>query len=301
MRTLTVILLGCRPLVFPHLLRDDLREQLIWCLVQMLNSNTGRDDYEWSDGVSRPRRPGDGHRVRIWMSYLMFHMSISVAVGFLESILNGPDSTPDDGARFSAGFEYALLPALNNALDLAQEAHLTTSAVLTLTSWAFYVHQRMADPKPELHRATRLELERLGKAAKSSDRWAWPTLQGALYKMYSVRTCYGPSCGKGLHQTLDGRPLQLCARCKFTQYCSRECQRADWKYATWPHKDFCPILRVLGPTLKGSLAEFGAAIHATHSGELKIPIDVMNRFSTWAISRGTVSNKLPGSDPGTDL
>lgn len=295
MRTLTVILLGCRPLVFSCLLEEELREQLIWCLVQMLVSDTGRDDYAWSDRISWPRPPRDGLRVRVWMSYLTHHMSIGVAASFLESILSGPDCKPDDGVRFSTGFEYALLPALNTALDLAKEACLDSSAVLTLATWAYYVHQRMENPKPALHRSARIELERLEEIAKSSDNWTWPALQRALYKMYSVRTCYGPSCGKGLHQTSDGRPLQLCARCKFTQYCSKECQRADWKHATWPHKEFCPVLRVLTPALRGPVAAFGAAIHATHSGDVVISQDVMIRFSNWALSRGTISNQLPSS------
>jgi mitochondrial splicing suppressor protein 51 len=36
-------------------------------------------------------------------------------------------------------------------------------------------------------------------------------------------------------RSIDGRPLQYCAKCHETQYCSRECQKADWK----SHKKVC--------------------------------------------------------------
>jgi hypothetical protein len=42
-------------------------------------------------------------------------------------------------------------------------------------------------------------------------------------------TCVNTKCA-------DGAGLLLCSRCKFTAYCSRECQSADWKLK---HKRVC--------------------------------------------------------------
>ncbi|KAH7060944.1 hypothetical protein BKA62DRAFT_629675, partial [Auriculariales sp. MPI-PUGE-AT-0066] len=42
-------------------------------------------------------------------------------------------------------------------------------------------------------------------------------------------------------------PLKSCGRCQIPRYCSRDCQRQDWKVA---HKAVCPALtRLLGSIL----------------------------------------------------
>lgn len=49
--------------------------------------------------------------------------------------------------------------------------------------------------------------------------------------MSSSTTCGG--CGKA--EAEAGKPLKHCAKCQTTQYCSRECQKQDWKQ----HKKVC--------------------------------------------------------------
>jgi len=39
--------------------------------------------------------------------------------------------------------------------------------------------------------------------------------------------------------------LQRCARCMVARYCSRECQRTEWKEVVFPHKEVCPIYRAI--------------------------------------------------------
>lgn len=45
----------------------------------------------------------------------------------------------------------------------------------------------------------------------------------------------------GTSQAKNGKALLKCSRCKFSQYCSSECQKADWK----EHKRICGQLKVL--------------------------------------------------------
>ena len=48
----------------------------------------------------------------------------------------------------------------------------------------------------------------------------------------------GPKCGSCDKTEADvGHPLKLCAKCRSAQYCSRECQKDDWKQ----HKKVCAI------------------------------------------------------------
>ncbi|KZV94341.1 hypothetical protein EXIGLDRAFT_737098, partial [Exidia glandulosa HHB12029] len=44
--------------------------------------------------------------------------------------------------------------------------------------------------------------------------------------------------------------LSLCARCTLVQYCSKECQKRDWKREHYPHKEICGILQELSTFMR---------------------------------------------------
>ncbi|KZV82577.1 hypothetical protein EXIGLDRAFT_778413 [Exidia glandulosa HHB12029] len=57
------------------------------------------------------------------------------------------------------------------------------------------------------------------------------------------RACFGPRCGKQVHENPSGKAFAKCARCRAIQYCSKECQRNDWTLKNGqPHKIICDIL-----------------------------------------------------------
>ncbi|KAL3420383.1 hypothetical protein PVAG01_08882 [Phlyctema vagabunda] len=52
---------------------------------------------------------------------------------------------------------------------------------------------------------------------------------------YGIPRCQGPGCAQFAEELPEGRDLMLCGRCRLAQYCSVECQKADWK----EHKKTC--------------------------------------------------------------
>ncbi|EJD41470.1 hypothetical protein AURDEDRAFT_127005 [Auricularia subglabra TFB-10046 SS5] len=101
--TLSCLLQGSRPSLVPSLLESPLRERLVWCLVQLLNSDGGEDHCVWDISVpySLPQS------VPTWMRACTGYVSVGLAGAILRSILWGPDALPDDGIRLSLGFERA--------------------------------------------------------------------------------------------------------------------------------------------------------------------------------------------------
>ena len=61
----------------------------------------------------------------------------------------------------------------------------------------------------------------------------------ARKKVAKVGACFG--CGKKFHRS----QLHVCTGCMLAQYCSKECQRADWSY----HKQGCGYPKVTSPHL----------------------------------------------------
>ena len=48
--------------------------------------------------------------------------------------------------------------------------------------------------------------------------------------------CLWIECDKSAKDLEDGK-LQKCSRCRVARYCSKECQKRDWKYGQ--HKEIC--------------------------------------------------------------
>ena len=76
-----------------------------------------------------------------------------------------------------------------------------------------------------------------GRAGRNADAVAYER-EAATMRRRSQRNCAGPGCEQ--HSRPDGAPLDQCAGCMCTHYCSVACQRADWKAG---HKAECKALR----------------------------------------------------------
>lgn len=283
---LSCLLQGTRPTLLPSLLESPLRERVVWCLVQLLNADVGVDHFIWD--ISVPYAAPQP--LPSWMRFPAKYLGVGLAATFLRNMLWGPDALPDDAIRLSLGFERTLSPALNTALGLAVATDTSEPEISALTRWACLLYERM-DPKPPLHDLARREILRLNSPMERSE--LEDLYQGMLCHIYVVRTCSAPSCGRGIHETASGKALPLCAGCKFTQYCSKECQRADWKDASYPHKDFCPILRRLVPVLQAENKLFMDAVNVFKSENPETAKEILGRFWKWAMANGVVSNKVP--------
>jgi len=69
-------------------------------------------------------------------------------------------------------------------------------------------------------------------------------MQGCLGKLGLLRVCF--TCG--VPGDTEGVELSVCAQCKAAFYCSRECQKRDWKAG---HKLDCASVQ---SALKGATA-----------------------------------------------
>ncbi|EJD34858.1 hypothetical protein AURDEDRAFT_176111 [Auricularia subglabra TFB-10046 SS5] len=283
---LSCLLQGSRPTLFPSLLESPLRERVVWCLVQLLNADVGEDHFVWDMSVpyAAPQP------LPSWMRAAAKYLGVGLAATFLRNLLWGPDGLPDDAIRLSLGFERTLLPALNVGLGLATGTS-SEREISALVRWACLLYDRMEEPKPFLHEVARREMRRLDAPMEPAEMEE--LYQGMLCHIYVVRTCSGPSCGRGIHETDTGKAFPLCAGCKFTQYCSKQCQRADWKDASFPHKDFCPILRRVVPVLQADNKEFMDAVNAIKTEDPEGGKAILDRFWKWAKVNGVISNKVP--------
>jgi len=104
---------------------------------------------------------------------------------------------------------------------------------------ALYLEARSSEDSPDGNR--------LDFFAKERDLWHDPEQEATIifhkqndcnrlkgkYQQAKTLTKLG-NC-RSCHQSFKRKQLLLCTRCKILQYCSAECQRADWP----SHKDWC--------------------------------------------------------------
>ena len=86
----------------------------------------------------------------------------------------------------------------------------------------------------------------LGMDAKAD---AFSVAAGLVYRR-SQTECAGPGCLLKLRE--DGKPLDVCVKCRRTFYCSKACQTADW---TLYHKKECKALIAEGKAAAAAAAE----------------------------------------------
>lgn len=233
---LAYVLYVYRATLLPHLLKSPLRERMIWCLVTMLNGTLRSDIGDWPGGPP----PFDAPAKRDWLwldaSKAQFG-SVTLASNILQAMPCGMEGDVADLHLFTKGYERILLPAIYAGIPtFSDNSHLAKIFLAWLT---LELNRNAGLPETALDPCIRRLTAHLNGPA------ALGVISAVLLKRYRSRDCYGPKCGKGVHDTDTGKPFPRCSRCTFTQYCSRDCQTADWKAAPVPHKILCPLLQRL--------------------------------------------------------
>ncbi|KZV99384.1 hypothetical protein EXIGLDRAFT_762683 [Exidia glandulosa HHB12029] len=247
LHVLNQLVIVARPIVFPVILREPLHAQLVWALVQYLHpyGSTPVKDWIWSGGRAPCTAPEDWQSIP-WLALQPRYAPVWAAT-FLHYLQRGPDAHYDDIRRFLAGYERVLWPAVKNGYAvLATWPYADDHVVLrvtTLAVWTFTIHEVLDLPPSELS-------DDIKRAAHpvSDDYEAENEISIAipihihLKRCANRRACFGPGCGITMQRN-DGKPFQVCSRCKIVRYCSKECQKRDWTDdRQFPHKRACAAI-----------------------------------------------------------
>ncbi|EJD39485.1 hypothetical protein AURDEDRAFT_187359 [Auricularia subglabra TFB-10046 SS5] len=235
----SVMLVLARPVVFPLLAADATRARLVAVVAKMLDPV--------ASGISR-RAP--------WL--VRDGAATERATTFLSHLVAGPGALPRDEAQFVAGHEAALLAAIAPVVERMPEAHLLFE---WLASWCATMARRTdVEPPP---RVAQWYAQYQAQRARERPACFAHLVHEIVVQAIGRRVCAGPRCGRSVLQDAEGKPFQVCGGCRVPRYCSRECQRRDWKGedgAPLQHKWLCGTFAKLEAHRcpKLSLSEFEA-------------------------------------------
>ena len=232
--TVTIVIF---PLVIDTLEADPiLKRSLVRAITRALgNASTLQD---WRDLRESGVRPLRDVRARI--------ITERGAVDLLEMIDICRYSSSRAAYSLARGVEDILFPALG-AYYLEQLAgDVPNDRLAVICHWLWVVYHT-SSPRPDqrtLSPIIILILERLKKDFVQTE-----TVTGLCLKALQEQTrnvqCAAANCS-AKQMTLDGTiPFKRCERCRVTRYCSRQCQRADWRDGGTggvSHKQLCAII-----------------------------------------------------------
>ncbi|EJD37159.1 hypothetical protein AURDEDRAFT_116924 [Auricularia subglabra TFB-10046 SS5] len=91
--------------------------------------------------------------------------------------------------------------------------------------------------------------------------------------------CARQGCNTHVHDSGTSGGFARCGKCRFVQYCSRDCQKADWKGKPYPHREICDSLQELFSAAQISMTneQFAAACR-----ERDFPLARVDRLIEWA-------------------
>ncbi|EJD39429.1 hypothetical protein AURDEDRAFT_128228 [Auricularia subglabra TFB-10046 SS5] len=217
------MLIAARSAILPVLLADAFRPRVVDVALKMLD----------------PVASGIAANAPWLLENRLAFNEIRLFVGIL---MIGPGGLPRDVTELFAGYEPELLRVLGPVTEnLAHDDTLFPS----LAGWCAGVAKRQNMPLPP----------RVARWVESSlahpDRNRPPAhfVYQLVLLLTGSRICSGPACTLSSLQTEDAKPFPACARCRVPRYCSRACQRRDWKGdggAPVPHKRVCSVLGKLG-------------------------------------------------------
>ncbi|EJD44968.1 hypothetical protein AURDEDRAFT_165840 [Auricularia subglabra TFB-10046 SS5] len=195
----------------------------------------------------------------------------------------------DDLIDFYSGFERALFDSLVEVADA--DVVKRDTACRSLAYMASSLHALLRLNEAELHPVIAAYRETVS-----------PLSPPILHQPYTPGHFVGLLLGQWAKLRIgiatgpgDAWKLQACARCHFMRYCSRECQRADWRDDAdgrrASHKALCPILCKLWGA--------GASIEKQTTKEFAVSFDAagiepceFRVLHLWASASGVVPEKL---------
>eukprot|EP00037_Helgoeca_nana_P028124 m.328102 g.328102 ORF g.328102 m.328102 type:complete len:396 (+) comp27686_c0_seq6:112-1299(+) len=140
---------------------------------------------------------------------------------FVRRLGNGGDGAATTGARKAVA-------AGDGAAAAVSEEDVTSELEVQANIYKMCVHRegerRVLNELLRLRAGDEATINRLKGRLEQLDRYE--------AMMNGSRCCLAPEC-KVVETT--SRKFEICARCKIAAYCSRECQKADWK----SHSKFC--------------------------------------------------------------
>ncbi|EJD40529.1 hypothetical protein AURDEDRAFT_170344 [Auricularia subglabra TFB-10046 SS5] len=290
LQLLETYLMTARALVFPRLLNSPRRERLLWALLQALTPGpavpwSGRPAFSMPRGLAVPLALRGS-------PYMVQH-----AVMLMDTLRADFGARRDDAARLVAGHEIILLSALEQlptedaaapcefkekiceqgecGLDEAQcEAKRTRRSIISLRCLLRSLLGREND-----------------ECAGGQDPRV-EIVHDFLERLAAERTCACPRCTEAeLSESARVRRFGSCELCRVVRYCSKSCQREDWKRGVPRHKDVCPLICSLlqrGAEL-GDIEAFKEALE-----EMRYHPKDMDILYEWA----AVSDILPASAHG---
>ncbi|KZV81635.1 hypothetical protein EXIGLDRAFT_730822 [Exidia glandulosa HHB12029] len=238
------IFLACRDELAPVIMQDTNRRLFANAIVYQLHNALNWLKRERAKG--NPPGPGNfSPQVRIFtLNGVLYNILRTLSPD--QQLLSG---TP---VPLVKGYELDLLKCIEEALDLVElgeERNRLISVATTLHgSVGTLFEERPGDLRLPI-------LSRSGHAGHAAN-----VLHRMIYGLRQQHACGAADCT--VRERDVGRRLQRCAGCGILQYCSKDCQRRDWKVSETPHKAVCASLKRLAPLLDLNAGDFHNRVRA---------------------------------------
>ncbi|KZW01047.1 hypothetical protein EXIGLDRAFT_830252 [Exidia glandulosa HHB12029] len=215
MALIVMLLIRFRPLLYPEIVKDDNRLPLVSSLITTIEC------YAYDAPNSQRTR-----------------LSGTPEGTFLYLLKEGPGVQADDARQFTVGQElelYHALVQLPTSPHCADEQSWWTYSmtVLMLSLLERLPVEERADPP--------YFLRDFVEQTSRRTRHPYVDFRGMYRYVQDHGSCFGPGCDKAP----PSYTFSLCAKCRVVKYCSRDCQRNDWKNEPFPHREICDIFHEL--------------------------------------------------------
>lgn len=246
-----ILLLMCflalaRLQMMPHICSPPVRDRFIWLVVRMLRQNLRTPLADWP-GASEPCALPDKWEMQAEWLADGDRQLVQFASGLLGIFTSTSDMRPEDLDKIMSGYEPLLHSAVQSGFDVAVRNDGPEFEPLHM--WMAVLHHRLRLPDTSLDR--RIKIEHSGKI-DTGFHWT-TTIYSFLHGRSNQRECHDAHCARFENDGRSEGRFQVCARCKIPRYCSRECQKRDWREGiaipfpwrkghTIAHKVICPIL-----------------------------------------------------------
>ncbi|KZV92573.1 hypothetical protein EXIGLDRAFT_836366 [Exidia glandulosa HHB12029] len=234
--------------IMPILVTSPVQERFVWLIVRMLRKNIRTPLLDWP----HPKEPCPLPVMRTEMQTMWLQPGdkelVQYASGCLAMFTGPSDMQPEDVEKFVTGYETILYSAVQTGFEVAAKDE-TSLEFETLSIWTMFLHSRLRLPRGTIDKRVKVTANH-----DCDTGFHWTTMiYTFLHGLSNTRKCNDAQCSRFESDGISEGRFQVCSRCKLPRYCSRECQKRDWKEGVvipfpWkrgqkiPHKTICPIL-----------------------------------------------------------
>ncbi|EJD34950.1 hypothetical protein AURDEDRAFT_175990 [Auricularia subglabra TFB-10046 SS5] len=281
---LSALLNLARPRMWDHVLRTDLHFRLCWAISSTLMLGIPGVGEPYADEPGRPSRCSIPARWKDAQWLREGGTGLEAVTTLMSTISTGAYARPDDRLTFVA--PHARI--LGRAFSLALRHYRDTQPAACQTI-KFYITAARSAAEPGVHSGVEETANELLERDPRNDA-VIRLIRMAISWLNCDRRCAAHHCSSTMLDRADGedKPLSLCARCKLTRYCSKDCQRSHWTDGQpFPHKALCPILSKLQEAANLSVAEAAYVSRVRSSSIQDAQLALAGR---WALSLGECMN-----------